>query len=180
MGDIKTCTKCGTTRPVTDFNKHARRKDGLQSQCKSCIAERMAAYYTANRERHAERMAAYREANRERLAEYQAAYNAANRERRAEQHAAWQKANPDKCNAQNSRRKAAKLQATPSWADQDAINTIYWIASAVRKHGDDVQVDHIVPLKSDLVCGLHVAANLQIIPAVENISKGNRFWPLMP
>jgi len=35
-------------------------------------------------------------------------------------------------------------------------------------------VDHIVPLVSQLVCGL------QILDAKANIEKGNRSWPDMP
>jgi len=32
----KRCTKCGTTKPSTEFSKNRNSKDGLQSWCKSC------------------------------------------------------------------------------------------------------------------------------------------------
>jgi hypothetical protein len=74
-----------------------------------------------------------------------------------------------------SRRRATKLKATPKWADMDKIKQIYIKASTCGHH-----VDHIVPLRSKFVCGLHCEANLQILEPSINMSKGNRWWPDMP
>jgi hypothetical protein len=41
-------------------------------------------------------------------------------------------------------------------------------------------VDHIVPLNHPLVCGMHIAVNLQIIRYNDNATKSNNWWPDMP
>lgn len=82
--------------------------------------------------------------------------------------------------AAEQKRKAMKLRAVPAWANMDIITTIYKIAGAYRKAGFDVQVDHIVPLLSPLVCGLHTEQNLQLLWAHDNLTKSNRVWPDMP
>lgn len=73
-----------------------------------------------------------------------------------------------------SRRRAIKIQAMPLWANQDLIELIYATCP------DGMHVDHIVPLVSKFVCGLHCEANLQHLPAKENFSKNNHWWPDMP
>ena len=36
MTTTKTCTKCGTVKPLTEFYKHSFGKNGLSSACKAC------------------------------------------------------------------------------------------------------------------------------------------------
>lgn len=59
-----------------------------------------------------------------------------------------------------------------------AIQDIYRASKMLSERtGTAHHVDHIVPIKHSLVCGLHVAANLQILPGRENARKSNRFVP---
>jgi 5-methylcytosine-specific restriction endonuclease McrA len=83
----------------------------------------------------------------------------------------------DKAN-HSKKRKETLERATPRWADLGAIDEVYLKAKTIRERsGGDWVVDHIVPITSDLVCGLHVHWNLQIITKRENSSKGNKFDP---
>lgn len=43
-----------------------------------------------------------------------------------------------------------------------------------RETGIRHEVDHIYPLQSDVVCGLHCEANLRVITKFQNQSKKNR------
>jgi hypothetical protein len=77
-----------------------------------------------------------------------------------------------------NKRRASKLQRTPSWADMAAIKAFYvearrlTVATGIPHH-----VDHEIPLQGRLVSGLHVHTNLQILTGSENSKKRNRFDP---
>lgn len=73
------------------------------------------------------------------------------------------------------RRKYIKL-ATPEWADKHKMFQIGTEAVNLSKRtGVGYVVDHIIPLKNPLVCGLNWEGNFQVITAKENLRKGNSF-----
>ena len=90
--------------------------------------------------------------------------------------AKWSKANPGLVRARVARRRAAKLQRTPPWANQEQIKAIYKEAVRLTKEtGIPHEVDHIYPLQGKFVSGLHVETNLQILTRSKNRSKGIKY-----
>ena len=64
----------------------------------------------------------------------------------------------------------------PAWANGAAIRAVYAEAKRLtRETGVVHQVDHIIPLQGDLVTGLHVESNLQILTLAENAKKRNKY-----
>lgn len=74
----KICTKCGESKPTTEFRKRGK---NLEARCKSCRNEEAAKYYVANKEKRKESVAKYYAANKEKVNEYRAEYRAANKEK---------------------------------------------------------------------------------------------------
>lgn len=175
--DMLKCSKCGETKPCSEFSVRKSRPRGYNSHCKSCVNEKNKLYYSDNAEANRAYAAEYRKKNPNR--EYQAAYREANRAKLREYFRDYAKANPDKKSAIRMGRRARK--AVPAWADKTEIAFIYELAVKMEKWlGRKFHVDHIVPLVNANVCGLHCEANLQIVYAEENLRKGNRYWPDMP
>ncbi len=78
-----------------------------------------------------------------------------------------------------ARRRACILQATPTWLivdDHICIAEYYRIAVELEKiTGEKHEVDHVVPLRGKIVCGLHVPWNLQVLPRSEHSHKVKRY-----
>jgi len=86
--------------------------------------------------------------------------------------------NPDYYKSLTSVRKRRHRSATPKWITPEqklAMRQLYLQAMDLTKlTGERYVVDHIVPLISDEVCGLHVPWNLRVITQEENLRKSNK------
>lgn len=133
------------------------------------IKERSAADNRRYRELHPDYFTQWWKNNKEKNGEYvRQDYAVAARR-------AWRQNNKGHQNFLTRMRQKGVKRATPPWADRDAIKAIY-VAASERSlnEGTEYHVDHIIPLRGKLVCGLHTPANLQIIPKTDNLRKGNR------
>lgn len=149
---MRQCNKCFKVKPLEDFYKDSAVKCGRRPDCKECKR----AYDKQNGVKYRNRLGSLlSERKRQEKRRNRAAYNARNKNR--------------KCRAK---------KAMPTWLtsqQKDWIKSWYTMAKAMERDlGGKWHVDHIVPLQGDIVCGLHVPWNLQVLPAAENIKKGNK------
>jgi hypothetical protein len=91
----------------------------------------------------------------------------------------YRQTNRAKVNALGKAYKVRKKNRIPEWVDKEhmwLIKEVYELAQLrTKQFGFPWHVDHIVPLQGELVSGLHVVENLQVIPGIENIKKKNKF-----
>lgn len=117
--------------------------------------------------------------NLDKMLSYSKNYNLNNKEKRIKFGKLWRLKNKDYQKIQRlknpslaifycAKRNAAKLNATPKFANLDKIKEIY------KNCPKGYTVDHIVPLQGKEVCGLHVEWNLQYLTPSENSSKSNK------
>ena len=91
---------------------------------------------------------------------------------------AWKANNKTQVLADNKVRRRKHREATPPWLtrkQKSEIRQLYQIAiTMTQTTGEQYVVDHIVPLRSHEVCGLHVPWNLRVITQEENLKKSNK------
>lgn len=158
---MKTCSKCGETKPTSDYRRDAQKRDGLQSCCRAC--DDAAA-------------SKYRAANRDKVRAYHAAYRAAHREELRAANAAYRKANPvppekNRIDAHNHR--ARKLEAGGKLS-RGLAERLFKLqrgkcaCGCGQKLGDDYHRDHIMPLA---LGGTNTDDNIQLLRATCNLQK---------
>lgn len=87
--------------------------------------------------------------------------------------------NVDVVRADTSVRKRRHREATPAWLTKEERLQMRELYVQARKltavTGERYVVDHIVPLRGESVCGLHVPWNLRVITQDENLQKSNKY-----
>lgn len=160
------CKVCKEEKDSSFFYKNKTYKSGFMSKCKVCQNA-----FTS----------AHSKANPEMLKRIRKKFYAANKEDYAVRAKKARLAKPEMYNSLNAQYQARKIQAMPHWLSseqKDGISKMYSLAKKLEGLcGISYHVDHIVPLRGDNVCGLHVPWNLQVLAASMNMSKSNKHDP---
>ncbi len=176
--ETQVCTKCGLEKSMAGyyFRKDTQK---YHKNCKECIKKKQSAYYKEqtskgnswwqkNPEQHRIKGKESYYKNAKEYNKKWREWRNENLEQEKKRNREYAQKNPDVIRRQAAKRRANKKSQTPVWADLKKIAQIY------KDCPPGYHVDHIFPIKSDKMCGLHVENNLQYLPAKENISKGNR------
>ena len=199
MEQYKRCSKCGQTKPHSDWGKNKSKKDGLASECKSCHASASAQWRKANPEeqkrRSREQYSKNREAsnakrkenywaNQERERAHRKSYYERTQETQRQTSREWRKNNPEKLRQQN-RRTRAKRASVPSepYSTLDVLNR--WGTNchlcgyaidldaprATHTPGWEygLQLDHVIPISAG---GSDTLENVKPSHGKCNIGKG--------
>jgi hypothetical protein len=166
----KVCRECGEDTPLAFLKADKTKTMGRAAICLRCHREKMRLRFVEKRDELLPGLRRWYWNNKEKKQAYDKKRRPIYyRKRRAEMLAKT-----------NIRRGKMRAQ-TPAWANEFFISEIYRL-STLRSilTGMKWEVDHIVPVVSHLVCGLHCEANLQVIPEMANKKKSNVTWPDAP
>jgi len=183
---LQAAKAAGQTRYFTGYpckNGHIAERLVSSRSCVTCANFKLKQYAQNNRkdylEKAAERAKNYRKNHKDKARESRKVWASRNREKDNAYSRKWRVSNKTVVAALCRRRHASKLKRTPKWIGSEEhwlMREAYELAALRSKMtGVKWHVDHIIPLQGRLVSGLHVPTNLRVIPAVENVRKGNRF-----
>ena len=190
--DSKCCTRCGKTKPLDNFPL-CRGKP--RARCKPCHSSDAQGWADRNRDAYLKRLKDWKHVNKQPRHYGPPLPPEIRHQRKLAANRRYERNNPEKVKASKEkwanknkhvgmeivrRRQCAQRNATPAWADRQAMQAIYAESKRIEiETGVPQDVDHIVPIQGKTVCGLHCGANLRVIPRHDNRTKHNTWWPDM-
>jgi hypothetical protein len=177
----KACSCCGKVKEVSSFTKSRSTKDGYSSNCKDCQKVYFCEYNKNNKGRKKDYDKSRYLEKREEIRKKSKEYYIENREKIIKKQRDWASKNTPMVRRQSSEKRARKRNSMPPWLNEShkkEISNMHLLAKALeRETGKVFHVDHIIPLKHNKMCGLHVPWNLRVITEGENMAKNNKFCP---
>lgn len=165
---MKICSFCKVEKPLASFSPDKRGSSGVQSRCKTCFAEIMRERRAKNPEAHRLAVSKSTKKNYSAKLERNNIYRANNPEKVYQ----WKKKdrteNKARILADCAKRRTKLAGETSVEIQQLYILRDFYQAMSL---GERFHVDHIIPLSRG---GLHVYKNMRVIPAIDNLRKGNK------
>jgi len=155
--EYRECFNCGGVFSLDCF---ALKRGKPSSQCKTCKYQRAKEYREVNKEQIKLKNSRYWETTKG---------TDAQKARNSQKCATYRQKHPALFCHYAAKYRVQKVQATPPWETDARIKSFY-LGCPKGYH-----VDHIIPLRGDVVSGLHVVENLQYLPARENLQKSNKY-----
>ena len=190
---MKVCNKCKIEKELTEFAKNKGRKDGHESQCKSCRYKREKETYEQRKDKRNERRKKHLNENTEELNKKRRDYHKANKEELNKKRRARYKNDPFLKLTKNIRSLISKSFSRGGWKKNTKTQKILGCDFAtLEQHlndnlygfmiGEDgLDIDHIIPLATtqteEDVIRLNHYTNLQLLPSAYNqFIKSDKPW----
>lgn len=166
---MKTCTICKVEQQLSNFSKRTNSADGLQHRCNNCYK----IYRNDNKNQRKLICRKWQISNEDKYKLYNKQYKDINKNRVKEGKRVWQQDNAGKMRDHANNRRALKLKTTLNLNNiKEQIKAIYLLADTLQRINNmKYEVHHVIPLQeySNIITGLHVPWNLEILTEEEHI-----------